>query len=168
MCNSLIGKADNQNMPKTTQNILSLTFDEVHHFYECIEECFFPYETKVEEVDMNDDKPTKKKKETLQWKLAGGNALAMSAIATQIALGNVTVVLNTLRFISQKVDSLKDMIYTGDKKLMNSSYTMGLCMFVMDHKNEPLWNNSSIVNYDMMNKVTPVIVFRKARIYSGN
>ena len=96
----------------------------------------------------------------------------MSAVATQIALDNVTVSHYALRVISRMVDSLKDMkekrdiidkvytklckqhnsdynqlwlqniTYTQDKKRKKSPYTIRLCKLVMGNMDTPLWNNS--------------------------
>ena len=135
-----------------------------------IEEWLKPYEVEVEKVNLLDDK-TSKKKETRQRKLTGGSVRAMSAVATQIALDNVTVVHYALRVISRMVDSLKDIkekqniiskvynklckqhnsdynqlwlqniTYTQDKKRKKSPYTMRLCQLVMGKSQELLWNN---------------------------
>ncbi len=137
-----------------------------------IKEWLEPYEE--EEIEMHnwfDKKKVKKGKETKQRQLAGGSVRAMSAIAIQIALDNVSVVHYALRVISRMVDSLKDMkekqdiinkvydklckqhnsdynqlwlqniTYTQDKKRQKSPYTMRLCQFVMGDSHEPLWNN---------------------------
>ena len=131
-----------------------------------IEEWLKPYEVESED----DDKPSKKKK-IRQRELTGGSIRAMSAVATQIALDNVTVVHYALRVISRIVDSLKDIkekqdiiskvynklckqhnsdynqlwlqniTYTQDKKHKKSPYTMRLCQLVANNSIEPLWNN---------------------------
>jgi len=99
------------------------------------------------------------------------NIRAITAVATQIALDNVSVSHYALRIISRVVDSMKDMkekrdiidkvyqklcnqpnseynqlwlqniTYTQDKKRKKSPYTMRLCKLVMGDSNEPLWNN---------------------------
>ena len=96
---------------------------------------------------------------------------ALSAVATQIALDNVTASHYALRVISRMVDSLQDhkekeevinmmfgklckqhnsdynqlwlqnMTYTRDKKRKKSPYTVRLCQLVMGNNSEPLWNN---------------------------
>ena len=100
------------------------------------------------------------------------NVRALTAVATQIALENVTLCHYALRVISRMVDSLDDMeekrdiidkvyhrlcglpnsdynqlwlqniTYTQDKKRGESPYTMRLCRLVMGGCEEPLWNNS--------------------------
>ncbi len=132
-----------------------------------------PFEKEVEEIDIVNNK-TVKKKVTIHRKLTGGSVRAMSAIAAQIALDNVTVVHYALRVISRMVDSLKDMrekqdiinkvykklceqpnsdynqlwlqnmTYTQDKKRNKSPYTMRLCQLVMGNGINPLWNNDWI------------------------
>ena len=99
------------------------------------------------------------------------NICAITAIATQIALENVTVSHYALRIISRVVDSIKDVhekrdiinkvynklcnqpnsdynqlwlqniTYTQDKKSKKSPYSMRLCKLVMGNSEEPLWNN---------------------------
>lgn len=99
------------------------------------------------------------------------NIRAISAVATQIALENVTLSHYALRVISRVVDSMEDMkekrdiidkvygklcgqpnseynqlwlqniTYTQDKKRKKSPYTMRLCQLVMGNCNTPLWNN---------------------------
>ena len=99
------------------------------------------------------------------------NIRAITAIATQIALENVTVSHYALRIVSRIVDSLTDMkekrdiiikvfnklcnqpnsdynqlwlqniTYTQDKKSKKSPYSMRLCKLVMGNAEEPLWNN---------------------------
>ena len=106
--------------------------------------------------------------------MTGGSVRALSAVATQIALDNVTVSHYALRVISRMVESLKDMkekrdiidkvytklckqhnsdynqlwlqniTYTQDKKRKKSPYTIRLCKLVMGSTDEPLWNNSWI------------------------
>ena len=137
------------------------------------------------------------------------NIRAITAIATQIALENVSVSHYALRIVSRIVDSLTDMkekrdiiskvynklcnqpnsdynqlwlqniTYTQDKKSKKSPYSMRLCKLVMGNAEDPLWNNNwlkqdiaknlpydSIVNKEILKKVTPVIVFRETRRYS--
>ena len=130
-----------------------------------------PYEVEMEELNLNDDTPPVKKKETRRRRLTGGSVRAMSAVETQIALDNVTVSHYALRVISRMVDSLKDMkekrdiidkvytklckqhnsdynqlwlqniTYTQDKKRKKSPYTIRLCELVMGNMDTPLWNN---------------------------
>lgn len=139
-----------------------------------IEKWLKPYDVEVEEVNLIDDQPPVKKKETHQRSLTGGSVRAMSAVATQIALDNVTVSHYALRVISRMVDSLKDMkekrdiidkvygklcgqhnsdynqlwlqniTYTQDKKRKKSPYTTRLCKLVVGNADEPLWNNEWI------------------------
>lgn len=127
------------------------------------------------DVELNDDghliKADKKKTKTVYF-IPGGSVRAMSAVATQIALDNVTVSHYALRVISRMADSLKDMkekrdiidkvytklckqhnsdynqlwlqniTYTQDKKRKKSPYTIRLCKLVMGNMDTPLWNNS--------------------------
>ena len=139
-----------------------------------IEDWLKPYEVEVEDVFLESDKPPVKKKETYRRRLTGGSVRALSAVATQIALDNVTVSHYALRVISRMVESLKDMkekrdiidkvytklckqhnsdynqlwlqniTYTQDKKRKKSPYTIRLCKLVMGNTDEPLWNNSWI------------------------
>lgn len=139
-----------------------------------IEEWLKPYEVEVEDVFLESDKPPVKKKESYQRRLTGGSVRALSAVATQIALDNVTVSHYALRVISRMVESLKDMkekrdiidkvytklckqhnsdynqlwlqniTYTQDKKRRKSPYTIRLCKLVMGNMDVPLWNNSWI------------------------
>ncbi len=139
-----------------------------------IEAWLTPYEAEIEEVHLFDEEPapkTKKTKKKYQRKLTGGSVLALSAVATQIALENVTVTHYALRVISRMVDSLKDIkekrdiihkvyvklckqhnsnynqlwlqniTYTQDKKRKQSPYTLRLCKLVMGDDTESLWNN---------------------------
>ncbi len=135
-----------------------------------IKEWLEPYEEEVATINLKKG-TTSKKTVTLQRRLSGGSVRAMSAVATQIALDNVTVVHYALRVISRMVDSLKDMkekrdiidkvyaklckqhnsdynqlwlqniTYTQDKKRKKSPYTMRLCQLVSGNSEEPLWNN---------------------------
>jgi hypothetical protein len=98
----------------------------------------------------------------------------MCAVATQIALDNVSIVHYALRIISRMADSLDDMkekqdiinkvydrlcnqpnsdynqlwlqnmTYTRDKKRKISPYTMRLCKLVIGNIDKPLWNNGWI------------------------
>ena len=125
-------------------------------------------------IDVLLKKTPAKKKEPKKRRLPGGSVRAMSAVATQIALDNVTVSHYALRVISRMVDSLEDMkekrdiidkvytklckqhnsdynqlwlqniTYTQDKKRKKSPYTMRLCKLVMGNTDEPLWNNDWI------------------------
>ena len=133
-----------------------------------IEEWLNPQKT---EDESQSDNNTIKKMGNFQRKLPGGSVRAMSAVATQIALDNVSVVHYALRVISRMVDSLSDMkekqdiinkvydklckqhnsdynqlwlqnmTYTMDEKQKKSPYTMRLCKLVMKDKNVALWNN---------------------------
>ena len=81
---------------------------------------------------LTDDSVQVINKETNKRHLTGGSVRAMSAIATQIALDNVTVSHYALRIISRMVDSLEDMkekrdiisrVYDKLCKQHNSDYT---------------------------------------------
>lgn len=104
-------------------------------------------------------------------RLVGGSVRALSAVATQIALDNVSVVHYALRIVSRMVDTLKDqkekkdiidkvfnkmcnlpnsdynqlwlqnMTYTQDRKSGKSPYSTPLCQLVMGQGGAPLWNN---------------------------
>lgn len=145
-----------------------------------IEKWLKPYE--VEDAVIDGDNPLMKRKETRQRKLTGGSICAMSAVATQIGLDNVTVVHYALRVISRMVDSLNDMkekqniinkvynrlckqpnsdnnqlwlqnmTYTQDQKRKKSPYTMRLCQLVVGKCDEPLWNNDWL-KQDIYNKL---------------
>lgn len=136
-----------------------------------IERWLRPYEVEVVEFDLSGNKAQKKKKEIRRRSLTGGSVRALSAVATQIALDNVTASHYALRVISRMVDSLQDhkekeevinmvfgklckqhnsdynqlwlqnMTYTRDKKRKKSPYTVRLCQLVMGNNSEPLWNN---------------------------
>ena len=136
-----------------------------------IEKWLEPYEVEVEDEEIQEDEPSAKKKVIRRNRLTGGSVRALSAVATQIALDNVTVSHYALRVISRMVESLKDMkekrdiidkvydklckqhnsdynqlwlqniTYTQDKKRKDSPYTMRLCKLVMGNMDEPLWNN---------------------------
>lgn len=74
---------------------------------------------------------------------------------------------------------LQNMTYTQDKAYNNCNrYSIRLCQLVMDESAVPLWNNSwlkdylilqlpydSIVDKETLKKVTPVITFRERRAY---
>lgn len=174
-----------------------------------IKEWLEPYEEEITTLSLDDDKPVKTKKITKRKRLVGGTVLSMTAIATQIALENVSVSHYALRIISRMIDSLKDMkekqsiinkvynklckqpnsdynqlwlqnmTYTQDKMNGNSPYTLRLCKLVTGEAIESLWNNDwlqadivgelpydSIINKEILKKVTPVITFRETRIYN--
>ncbi len=125
----------------------------------------------MEEIDLLGNNPPKKTKEIRRRKVTGGSVCALSAVAAQIALDNVTASHYALRVISRMVDSLQDlkekeeiinivfdklckqhnsdynqlwlqnMTYTRDKKRKKSPYTVRLCQLVMGDNSEPLWNN---------------------------
>lgn len=74
---------------------------------------------------------------------------------------------------------LQNMTYTQDKKQGTSPYTLRLCQLVAGKTVEPLWNNDwlkaelttnipyeSIVDEEILKKVTPVITFRETRRYN--
>ena len=74
---------------------------------------------------------------------------------------------------------LQNMTYTQDKKQGTSPYTLRLCQLVASKTVEPLWNNDwlkaelttnipyeSIVDGEILKKVTPVITFRETRRYN--
>ena len=118
-----------------------------------------------------DKKSEKTKKHMATPRRIYENIRAITAVATQIALENVTVCHYALRIISRVVDSLTDMkekqdiiskvyaklcnqpnsdynqlwlqniTYTQDRKHKKSPYTMRLCKLVMGDTEEPLWNN---------------------------
>ena len=130
-----------------------------------------PYEEEITTLSLDDDEPVKTKKITKRKLLVGGTVLSMTAVATQIALENVSVSHYALRVISRMIDSLKDMkekqsiiskvynklckqpnsdynqlwlqnmTYTQDKKNGNSPYTLSLCKLVTGKAIESLWNN---------------------------
>lgn len=128
-------------------------------------------------IDIDDETPAPAKDETpAPVKMVKGriveNVRALTAVATQIALENVTLCHYALRVISRMVDSLDDMeekrdiiekvyqrlcglpnsdynqlwlqniTYTQDKESGESPYTMRLCRLVMGGCEEPLWNNT--------------------------
>lgn len=128
-------------------------------------------------IDIDDETPAPVKDETpAPVKMVKGriveNVRALTAVATQIALENVTLCHYALRVISRMVDSLDDMeekrdiiekvyqrlcglpnsdynqlwlqniTYTQDKESGESPYTMRLCQLVMGGCEEPLWNNT--------------------------
>ena len=137
-----------------------------------IEKWLKPYE--VITMHLGFDKKggdAKKKKEQRRRPLKGGTVRALTAVATQIALENVTASHYGLRVISRMVDSLDDLrekqdiidkvfaklckqhnseynqlwlqniTYTRDKKRKKTPYTLRLCKLVMGESGEPLWNN---------------------------
>lgn len=137
-----------------------------------IEKWLKPYE--VITMHLGFDKKggdAKKKKEQRRRPMKGGTVRALTAVATQIALENVTASHYALRVISRMVDSLSDMkekqdiidkvfaklckqhnseynqlwlqnmTYTRDKKRKKTPYTLRLCKLVMGDSSEPLWNN---------------------------
>ena len=74
---------------------------------------------------------------------------------------------------------LQNMTYTQDKKQGTSPYTLRLCQLVAGKAVEPLWNNDwlkaelttnipyeSIVDGEILKKVTSVITFRETRRYN--
>lgn len=74
---------------------------------------------------------------------------------------------------------LQNMTYTHDKKQGTSPYTLRLCQLVAGRRVQPLWNNEwlnseleeklpydSIVDKEILKKVTPVITFRETRAYN--
>lgn len=129
-----------------------------------------PEEIEEEWIDLESGKVEKRSK-TIQCRLPGGSIRAMSAVATQIALENVSASHYALRVLSRMVDSLKDdkekvdiitkvyaklrnqpnstynqlwlqnITYQRDKKQRKCPYDMRLCRLVMGEKVE-LWNNS--------------------------
>ena len=126
-----------------------------------------------EEVLMFDEEHVKTDTITKKWlrNLPGGSVRAMSAVATQIALENVSASHYALRVLSRMVDSLKDdkekveiiskvyeklahqpnsaynqlwlqnITYQRDKKQGHSPYEMRLCRLVIGEQVD-LWNNS--------------------------
>lgn len=129
-----------------------------------------PEEIEEEWIDFESGKVEKRTK-TIQRRLPGGSTRAMSAVATQIALENVSASHYALRVLSRMVDSLKNdkekvdiiakvyaklrnqpnstynqlwlqnITYQRDKKQRRCPYDMRLCRLVMGEKVE-LWNNS--------------------------
>ena len=74
---------------------------------------------------------------------------------------------------------LQNITYQQDKENGASPYKMRLCRVVAGDKNVKLWNNEwvkpkllaglhidEVVNPETLKKVTPVITFRKTRIYN--
>lgn len=74
---------------------------------------------------------------------------------------------------------LQNMTYTQDKNTGTSPYSLRLCQLVAGKEILPLWNNQwlnselaenlpydSIVNKEILKKVTPVIMFRETRMYN--
>ncbi len=73
---------------------------------------------------------------------------------------------------------LQNITYQDDKKKGTSTYNIRLCQLVANKNIEPLWNNQwleqslhsslpydSIVNREILKKITPVITFREIRAY---
>lgn len=73
---------------------------------------------------------------------------------------------------------LQNITYQNDKKKGTSPYNIRLCQLVANKNIEPLWNNQwleqsshsslpydSIVNREILKKITPVITFREIRAY---
>ena len=138
-----------------------------------IEEWLAPKEMEIEVLNLENERK-KKTIEIHRKKLTGGSVRAMCAVATQIALDNVSIVHYALRIISRMADSLDDMkekqdiinkvydrlcnqpnsdynqlwlqnmTYTRDKKRKISPYTMRLCKLVIGNIDKPLWNNGWI------------------------
>ncbi len=136
-----------------------------------IEKWLEPYEEEVTTFSFDEDEPVKTKKITKRKHLVGGTVLSMTAVATQIALENVSVSHYALRIISRMIDSLKDMeekqsiiskvynklckqpnsdynqlwlqnmTYTQDKKNGTAPYTLRLCKLVTGESIDSLWNN---------------------------
>lgn len=136
-----------------------------------IEKWLKPYEVEMVTIPLEEGQQMVKKKETMQRRLVGGSVLAMTAVAVQIAIENVTVSHYVLRVISRMIDSLKDMkekrhiiskvydklckqpnsdynqlwlqnmTYTQDVLNNTSPYTLRLCQLVAGKEVEPLWNN---------------------------
>lgn len=135
-----------------------------------IEEHLKPEEKEEEWIDLESGKVEKHTK-TIQHRLPGGSVRAMSAVATQIALENVSASHYALRVLSRMVESLKsdkekvdiiakvyaklrnqpnstysqlwlqNITFQRDKKQRKCPYDMRLCRLVMGEKVE-LWNNS--------------------------
>lgn len=76
---------------------------------------------------------------------------------------------------------LQNITYTQDKKNGTSPYNLRLCKLVMGSEAVPLWNNNwvdsnftsnlpynSIVDGEVLKKVTPVITFRETRRYEDS
>ena len=135
-----------------------------------IEEHLKPEEKEEEWIDLESGKVEKRTK-TIQHRLPGGSVRAMSAVATQIALENVSASHYALRALSRMVNSLKNdtekvdiiakvyaklrkqpnstysqlwlqnITFQRDKKQRKCPYDMRLCHLVMGEKVE-LWNNS--------------------------
>lgn len=135
-----------------------------------IKEHLKPQEIEEEYIDLENGKVNKQTK-IYKPKLPGGTVRAMSAVATQIALENVSASHYALRVLSRMVNSLENdrekvdiiakvytklrnqpnsiysqlwlqnITYQRDKKLRQCPYDMRLCRLVMGKKEE-LWNNS--------------------------
>ncbi len=135
-----------------------------------IEEHLIPQEIEEKYIDLESGK-TERRTRIYYPKLPGGTIRAMSAVATQIALENVSASHYALRVLSRMVNSLKNdkekvdiitkvyaklrnqpnsiysqlwlqnITYQRDKKQRKCPYDMRLCRLVMGEKVE-LWNNS--------------------------
>ena len=136
-----------------------------------MEEHLKPYDEKVMVVYPNGDGKFHEETVKRQRRLWGGSVRAMSAVATQIALENVSACHYALRVISRMVCSLKDekerwdiidlvceklrklpnskynqlwlqnITYQRDKKNGHSPYDMRLCQLVAGNTSVDLWNN---------------------------
>ena len=136
-----------------------------------MEEHLKPYDEKVMVVYPNGDGKFHEETVKRQRRLWGGSVRAMSAVATQIALENVSACHYALRVISRMVCSLKDekerwniidlvceklrklpnskynqlwlqnITYQRDKKNGRSPYDMRLCQLVAGNTSVDLWNN---------------------------
>lgn len=169
-------------------------------------------EANLEEEPKEEDKNEATKGEVKEKRkpeyIPGGSIRAMSAVATQIALENVSSSHYALRVLSRMINVLTDakeqnfiidkvsekiinqpnstynqlwlqnMTYQRDKKAGKSPYDMRLCRLVAGDESVTLWNNtwlkdelvsdlpySSIVNQEVLSKITPVITFRETRRY---
>lgn len=136
-----------------------------------MEEHLKPYDEKVMTVSFEGDGKFHEKTIKRQRRLWGGSVRAMSAVATQIALENVSACHYALRVISRMVCSLKDekerwniidlvceklrklpnssynqlwlqnITYQRDKREDRSPYDMRLCQLVAGNTSVDLWNN---------------------------
>jgi len=136
-----------------------------------IQQHFDDQAIKAKDVKLSEDMTADTSPKARQGKLPGGSVRAMSAVATQIALENVSASHYALRVLSRMVDSLKDekekvaiitkvyeklvhqpnssfnelwlqnITYQWDKKQGHAPYKMRLCRLVMGEQID-LWNNS--------------------------
>ena len=136
-----------------------------------MEEHLKAYDEKVMTVSFEGDGKFHEKTIKRQRRLWGGSVRAISAVATQIALENVSACHYALRVISRMVCSLKDekerwniidlvceklrklpnssynqlwlqnITYQRDKKNGRSPYDMRLCQLVAGNTSVDLWNN---------------------------